>query len=399
MALQPWAGAGTQPWNRVVWPPSGRNAIAPRTVSALGTTPYGWYDGSALRVPAVGRATAVYTATIRQCPLDAYRGAAVLGRPRILARPDPTAGRAWFVGVNVEDYLWHGNSICLVTSRNAEGWPATVRWIPAVWVSIRWTPGDLRHSYWVNERELPFDDVIHVRRSADRSLPFRGVGVLEQYLATFDRVAAEEDYEAGTLSGAGVPSVAIIANNPQLSGEEAGEGKTVWMDKFDGPGREPAILPYGTQVIPLSWSPADSQMIEARKMSLQDVANAFNLDGYWLGAPTASLTYRSPAPLYTALVRTSLEPVLADFEEAWGDAWLPSTTALRFDRLQLTRDDFGSAVPALVAASGGPFIALEEARQYVGLPSAAPAGIASPLPTEAQPPEPPAEAPPEEEAP
>ena len=39
----------------------------------------------------------------------------------------------------------------------------------------------------------------------------------------------------------------------------------------------PVILPSGSEVKPLAWSPSDSQMVEAHQMSLQDVAN--EIDG------------------------------------------------------------------------------------------------------------------------
>ena len=376
----------TQPTNRVVWPTErgywGGGSFA--------TGPWVWDVASAIRVPSVSRATSLYSGLIRQCPMDAYRGTTPLPRPRILDRPDPTTSRAWFVGVQVEDYLWHGNALGVITDRNAEGWPMAVSWIPAAWCAITWTPGEATR-YYVGATELPARDVIHVRRSADRMSPVRGVGVIEQHLNTLDRVSLEEEYERTSLTGAGVPSVAIITPNPGLSQGEADLAKVAWMDKYAGPVREPAILPYGTQVTPLGWSPSDSQMVEARKMSLVDVANAFNLDGYWLGAEMKGLTYRSPGPLYLSLLRTSLEPVLADFEQAWSDAWLPRGQAIRFDRLQLTRDDFASNVTALATAIAPPqsdptvppILSTQEARLYLGLPPTQEGPtVASPVDTE-----------------
>jgi phage portal protein BeeE len=296
------------------------------------------------------------------------------------------------VGVQVEDYLRHGNAISLVTSRNAEGWPATVAWIPAAWVSFTWTPGRGTTLY-VGATELPRADVVHVRRGADRYSPGRGVGVIEQYLSTLDRVGLEEESERANLTGAGVPSVAIIAQNPALSQGEADAGKETWMAKYGGPVREPAILPFGTQVIPLSWSASDSQMVEARKMSLQDVANAYNLDGYWLGAEQAGLTYKSPGPLFLALLRISLEPVMTDFEQAWADAWLPRGQAVRFDRLQISRDTFAESIDALAKAIAPPvsdptvvpIMSTQEARLYLGLPSAPGVTTTSPVATQEAP--------------
>ena len=387
----------TQPTNRVIWPHE-RNPYWAAT--AYTGTPFVWDVESALRIPSVSRATHLYSGLIRQCAMDAYRGTDPLPRPRLLDRPDPTRTRAWFVGVNVEDYLWHGNAIGIITDRNAEGWPNAVTWVPAAWVGVYQVPGEAP-DYWIGGKNVPRERIVHIRRGADRWNPVRGVGVIEQHLGTLDRVGLEEDYERTSLTGSGVPSVAIIANNPLLSQEEADAGKVSWDEKYGGPGRVPAILPFGTQVVPLSWSPSDSQMIEARRMSLTDVANAFNLDGYWLGADMKGLAYRSPGPMYLSLLRTSLEPVMADFEQGWADGWLPRGQAVRFDRLQLTRDDFGANVTALASAIAPPQSAPEiggimsptEARLYLGLPrdmDGAPT-IASPVATveEAPPAEPP----------
>lgn len=350
------------------------------------TGPFVWDAESAARIPGVSRATYLYTTLIKQCPLDAWRGIDPLPRPRLLDRPDPTAARSWFVQLQVEDYLWHGNALSMTTGRNAEGWPTQVMWIPAGRTTMTWLPGELPR-YWYGGRELPSADITHVRRSADRWFPVRGVGVIEQHLATFDRVGMEEEYERNSLSGAGVPSVAVTTPNPNLSQGEADDAHARWQEKFYGPVREPVFLPAGTVITPLGWSPSDSQMTEARRMSLTDVANAFNLDGFWLGADSKGLTYKSPGPMYLSLVRTSLEGPMVDLEQTWADAWLPRGQAVRFDRLQLTRDDFASNVetltkaitPPTVPAGADPIEALlsrGEARTYLGV-AAAPGAVST----------------------
>lgn len=350
------AGAGS----RIVFPPPGGGV-------GISAGPFVWDASSARRIPGVGRALGIYAGMLKQAPLDAWRGVQELPRPRLLERPDPTNARSWFVQVQVEDYLLNGNAVGLVTARGADGWPAAASWVPAVWCYVQWTPGQPAE-YWVAGRKLPREDVVHVKRGADRLYPVRGVGVVEEYLNTLDRMALEEEYERSALAHGAVPSVAVIAPNPGLSQPEADAAKLSWMEKYSGANREPAILPGGTQVIPLGWSPSDNQMTEARKMSLTDVANMFNLDGYWVGAPAASMTYRSPGPMYLNLLRTSVEPVAVDFEDVWSDAWLPRGTKVRFDRQMLLRDDMQTTVATLVQATGAPIMSVDEARQYLTLP-------------------------------
>jgi len=364
----------SQPWNQVVWPGSGGV----------------WDPASALALPSVGRAVALIAGQIRQMPMDDYRGIMPQPRPRLLDQPDPNQARSWFVGMEVADYLLHGNAVQYVTAFDSAGFPAATAWLPASWVTITWQPGHPDYSsptYWLAGQSLDSSRIIHVKRGADDRYPVRGIGVVEQYLLALSRVANAERYEADALSGSGVPSVAIITPNPRLSNVEADAAKSDWMTKFAGPNREPAILPAGTQVIPLAWSPTDAQLNETRKMNLQDVANMFNLDGYYLGADAPSLTYKSPGPMFLQLLRITLEPILADFEGVWGGAWLPRGRSLRFDRKQLLQDDLSTTITTLALAVSSGLFTEAEARVYLGLPPTSDAEIgasgASPVDTTA----------------
>jgi len=359
--------------------PAGGSLLPPPGISGFGIPgPYVFDVPSARQIPAVGRAVQLYGGLVKQCPMDAWRGyQRIAPAPRICSRPDPDRAASWFVQLSVEDYLLSGNAVCLVTARGADGWPLAVQWLPTSWVYIVWdsysNENDVRYTYL--GYDLPFDDVIHVRRGADRTYPIRGVGVVEEYLSTLDRVAMEEEYERGALAGGAVPSVAVIAPQATLDQSVVDDAKQAWLAKFSGPQREPAILPNGTQVIPLAWSPTDTQLAEARRMSLVDIANMFNLDSYWLGAPVAGMTYRTAGPQYQQVLRTSLEPVLADFEDVWSNAWLPRGTNVRFRRDQLLRDDLATTAQSAQLLISAGIITVGEARGMLGLPPDMPAAI------------------------
>jgi HK97 family phage portal protein len=246
-------------------------------------------------------------------------------------------------------------------------------WLPASWVYIQWTPGlseDVTYFYaGFGSQPLNNEDVIHVRRGADRLYPVRGVGVVEEYLSTLDRAAAEEEYERSTLSGSAVPSVAVITPQATITQDVADEAKARWVANFGGPAREPAILPNGTTVVPLAWSPSDTQLIEARKMTLTDIANLFNLDSYWLGAAVQGMTYKTAAPQYQQILRTSLEPVLVDFEDEWSWTWLPRGQTLTFDRNKLLADDFPTMATAVSTLITAGVITPEQGYTLMGFPA------------------------------
>lgn len=359
-----------------LWPP----VVDPSTL-----TRQVWDVDTARTIPGVGRALQLYGGLISQCPIDLYRGAvAVTPRPRFLEIPDVSLrARSTFVRVHVEDYLLDGNAVHVVTMRDAGGAVRGVKWFPAwMWyVTDPSTTEDGGIDYYLNGRLVPREDVVHVQRGAAAGAPWRGVGVVEEHLKTLNRAGLEEAAESLNLSGGGVPSVAVIAPNPNLDNDEAKMAADDWQTRFAGPGRKPAVLPNGTQVIPLGWKPQEAEMVEARKMTLVDLANAFGLDPHWLGGVASSHEYKSPGPMFLELLRTSLNPVMVDFEQVWSLLWMPPAgRSVRFDRLELTRDDFSTEVTTGAAAVGARLMTREEWRVRWGMPLEPEFGSFDPVP-------------------
>lgn len=355
--------------------------VEPRTL-----TRQVWDVNTARQIPGVGRALDLIGGLISQMELDLFAGIVPLDRPRLLDDPDLDHVRSLFLRLLVDDYQLHGNACHLVTARGFDAWPAAVRWYPAQAWHVVEERG--RRRYWLYGKEVNLSDVVHVQNGADPLNPCRGVGAVERYVRTLDRVGLEEERERVDLTDGSVPSVAVIAPEGDDSDEsELDEQAVRWEEKFSGPGRRPAILPYGSSVVPLAWSPTDSQMVEARRASLTDVANMFNLDGYWVGAPGSSHTYRSPGPMFLVLLRTTLEGILAPFEDTFSKVWVPRGKRVVFGREKVLADDFGTTITALTQATGGPVMVRNEARAKLRL---APVEGGDEFPTDPAPaPEPP----------
>lgn len=324
-----------------------------------------WDANTARQIPGVGRALDLISGLISQMPLDEYAGIMPMPRPRLLENPDLDHVRPLFVSLQVEDYLLHGNAAHLVTARGRDGWPAAVRWYPAHCWHVVEDAG--RERWWLNGRELDPDDVVHVQNGADPLAPQRGVGVVERYIRTLDRVATQEERERQDTAGGNVPSIAVIAPQSDMSEDELDEAAAKWEEKFQGPGRKPGIFPAGTTVTPLAWSPNDAQASALRQLALTDTANMFNLDGYWLGAPASSHTYRTPGILFLVMVRTTLNRILAPFEETWSLKWLPRGRKVTFDRAAIQGDELKTTVATLVQATGRPVMTLNEGRAVLKL--------------------------------
>lgn len=347
----------------LLYPP----AMDPRTL-----TRQVWDTDTARRIPGVGRALDLIGGLIAQMPLDAYRGIEPLPRPRLLDDPDLDKVRSVFVRLQVDDYLLHGNACHLVTARYREGaslgWPAAARWYPATAWHVYRDERTGRRRYFLYGREVNADDVVHVQNGADPLNDCRGVGVVERYVRALDLAATQLERERLDTAGGHVPSVVVIAPPEGDETEEQLDAQaTAWEAKFSGPGRRAAMLPHGTSVTPLAWSPNDAEATAARAASLTDTANMFNLDGYYLGAPASSHTYRTPGAMFVVLVRTTLNGVLAPFEDTWSRAWLPRGQRVTFGRAEIQADDMPTTITMLTQATGGPVMVRNEARALLRL--------------------------------
>ena len=342
-----------------IWPP----VVDPATLSRQV-----WDSVTAQQIPAVGRALELYGGLIMQCDLDQYDGVTpVSPRVPVLDLPDPTMSAARFKRVHVEDYIVHGNALHLISRRDQNGDARALTWFPADQWSIDASRGRGFADYYLNGKKIARrEDVVHVKWGYAPGEEWRGIGIVERYMNTLDRVALQEASERNALRNGSVPSVAVIAPQKNLTQQDADDASEQFEKRFGGSSRRPGVFPNGTVITPLSWSAEDQQAVLARQMSLTDVANLLNLNAFWLNAPASSHTYRSPGPMFLELQRTSLEPVMQDLEQVWGTAWFPGQRRTKFDRNQLTRDDFASSLATLGKAVKDGLMTVEESRLYMG---------------------------------
>jgi hypothetical protein len=329
-----------------------------------------WNAETASGIPGMSRALQLYGGLIASCMLQHRQGIDVLpDTPRLLTQPDPDLAYSTFVRMHIEDWWLHGNACHLITARHArDGYPAATRWFPARRWSIQEDRDRAQPIYLLDGKEVPRANVVHVQRGADPWFPYRGMGVVEQHVRTLNRAGLEEAAEAASLTDRGTPSVAIITPGTEPKEDELDAAADKWVERFQGTAPKPAFFPKDTQIVPLSWNPQEGQMVEARKMTLVDVANLMNLDGFWLGAETSSHTYRSPGPMFLVLLKTALGPVMDVMEQVWSQAWLPAGRQVGFDRVSLLRDDLGSMISAFKGAERF-FPDPNEPRRYMGFPA------------------------------
>lgn len=317
---------------------------AHETFTVITDGPTGWpvsgagaYSG-AMAVPGAWRASLLLSDTIGLIPWHAYRdgpdGIAERIRPTppLLEQPAPPDTRMTSISSMALDLIYHGNAVALIAGRDASGVVSSAVPVPVDMVNVRRVrgrdelglrPGDV--AYDVGGSVYGADRVIHIKGPCKPG-SLRGMGVLEAHLSGALRLATELDRQAGNVGEAGVPSGVLKVSSPDLTKAEAAELKAGWMASQRT--RTVGVLNAVTDFLPLAWNPTETQLLEARAFSVQQLALVFGIDPSWLGAATSSRVYANVEQEGLNLFKYSaLAGHLARFEQTLSLAMPPGEWA------------------------------------------------------------------------
>lgn len=330
----------------------------------------GTYRG-AMGIPGAWRAAVLLSDLIGQIPWDAYREFAgqpeekIFPTPPLLEQPAPPDTRMTTFSSWALDLIWHGNAIGIVAARNYNNWPTAAVAVPANMVQVRRvTPymdsplpvGALEYSIG-SMRGLGSQDVIHIKGPCEPGA-VRGQGVLENHLSTFD-LAAEQSRQARSLSAHGVPSGVLESSNPDLTEAEAADMKAQWLANQRT--RSIAVTNASTKFVPLSWNPEQLQLVEGRKMTINELELVFGLPVGWLGGMNSARQYSNIEQDAVNLLKFSLSGHLARFEQTLTLAF-PRGTCVRGNTDAVLRADTLTRYQAHAIALTNNFLSVDEVR-------------------------------------
>ena len=326
---------------------------------------------------AVNRCTSLISDTIAGLPWDVIRGDFErLPRPDWIS--DPQAQRIdgrivgtdtlWSCRLSAVEFwsqfvtaaLWFGNSFVYVPVRDSAGAPK-----PPLW---QLHPNDVTIAdgeYWVGETALPRDSVIHLR-GLGPYFDGSGRGVLTTFGRELGLASAVGQYAAGVFQS-GVPAGYLKSSAPSMTQDQADELKARWLAQHGGARRSIAVLNATTDFHAVAISPVDAQLNSAREWSLRDIALAFGVPPYSIGAPADSSTYANVESRMIELRTFTLLPWQRRVE-ATLDAQLPRGTGLKIRSDALLRADTATRYAAYKNAIDAGWLLPDEVRTLEDLP-------------------------------
>ena len=343
--------------------PLGPNSIAPMVASF----PWGWWGGGASpyfaeQIGTVARCLQLNSQQVATLPLN-LRGPT--SRPQWLTNPDPDIynGISDAIFAATWSRYARGETFLYVTSRYADGYPATWVVLDPITMNVKWDAYTGARVYESNGYPLAREDVLHVMRDP-RPGALHGTPALAAYWGNLQSALASEGFAGSFLNLSGVPAVALKYAGKLKEGQ-AQELQNQWIEAVARRSGAPAVLDQGLDLQTLAFSPKDLMLLELREYDAKQLAAAFGVPAFLLNFQQAGgLQYTNPAQLFDLWWRSELMPTGAALETALS-TWLPSGNWVVFDPSVILRPDLSTLATTYLALLAANVVSVDEVRANV----------------------------------
>jgi HK97 family phage portal protein len=295
---------------------------------------------------------------------------------RLLRTPNPGTTRAVWVSALVHDLGVFGNAYAVKVRRpnRLELYrvtPATVQplgdLVPRAFV---WTLPD------GTTFPLPASEVFHLRLYNPDD-PVVGLSPLETLRKVLAEEAAANDFRTWFwANGAKLGGwIGRPKDAPKWTAEQREDFRQQWAN-FVGPRNagKTAVLEDGMEFTPITASARDSELVDARKLTREEVAAAYHVPPAMVGIVEAQ-GYGSLREQHKALYQDTLGPLVALLEGELERQLLPEFSDsdegevyVQFNISEKLQGSFEEEQQALSAATGSPYMSRNEARARLNLP-------------------------------
>lgn len=188
---------------------------------------------------------------------------------------------------------------------------------------------------------------------------------------------AMDEYSGKFFANGAHPSIILQAPH-KMGPEQASDLRNAFVQKYSGidnAHRLPLVLTEGVTAKEISLNAEDSQLLEARKFQVVDIARAFGVPPHMIGETSASTSWGSGIEAMSrAFVTYTLQPHLVRIEQEVNRKLFPRAASkiIQFDREALIEGDSAAQAAYYRAALGGPgtgqgWMSVDEVRKTKGL--------------------------------
>jgi HK97 family phage portal protein len=292
---------------------------------------------------------------------------------RVLRKPNDYETWSQFITNMVAEMQFEGESFAVVTRDDRQAITALHRCPRRSASPYVLEDGTVMYSIGANplnveqmEYLVPAKDCLHLKSYCPRH-PLMGESPIKAAAMAAGVNVALSGNQAAFFSQMSRPS-GILSTDEQLGKETMEQLRSAWKDHSTrlAAGGIP-ILHSGLKWQPLTLSSQDSQLIEAQRLSIEDIARVFGVPLPVIGDMTNS-TLANVEQLVSLWLSVSLGAMLENIEQSLERLFnLPQNEHIDFDVSALIRMDFEGRINGRVKAVQGALMTPNEARQAEGL--------------------------------
>lgn len=230
--------------------------------------------------------------------------------------------------------------------------------------------------------DIPVNDIIHIRTGIDPNDHRRGYAPIKTVLREVLGDEAAGQYATALLHNMAIPGVILSPTSDAMGGptrEEAEAISEMYKSKFGGSNRGmPMVLTGAMNIDVVSFSPADMNLIELRRLPEERVAAVMGVPAVLagLGAGLNSATYNNTRELREYFTEQKLVPLWRTVADELTFQLLPEfddddNIYCRYDieSVRALSQDQDELYKRMNTAVSGGWATIGEARNMVGLPA------------------------------
>jgi HK97 family phage portal protein len=337
------------------WPWSRTPEVEQRTIDTVPWStdgPSGWAHyttDSALRLAPVYAAARLLADSVASLPLQTYRR---VGDKRVR-----TSGAQLFnaPSVNGTVYDWlhqlmtslvlQGNAYGMVTTRDGFGFPTGIEWLSPEQVSVQEDPrlpGAIRATFYLLGREIPREDLVHIRAFA---LPGRteGVSPIKHHALLISSGLNALQYGTDWFDNGGIPPGTFRNTEKKVTADDSDIIRAKLVTAIRN--RQPLVHGADWEYKPIQIPPEEAQFIATMRLNATQVASIYGIPPERIGGERGNpLTYSTQEQEEIAFQTSTIVPWVTRLEYAFANL-LPERQYVKFNLDARIRTDLSSPRP------------------------------------------------------
>jgi HK97 family phage portal protein len=276
--------------------------------------------------------------SVASLPLQAYRDTGdartKIATPSLFASPAASGTLFDWLYALMSSLVLQGNAYGLVVARDGFGFATMIEWLAPSCVRV--DDSGPRVRYFYEGRELPVEDVFHVRGFV---LPgsVEGVSPVRYFATMIGAGLSAEKYSADWFDNGGIPPGTFKNSGMTITPTQADEITSRLVNKIRT--RKPLVYGQDWDYNALSLPPGEVQFIESMQLTATQIAAIYGIPPERIGGVRgSSLTYATQEQEEIAFITSTLRPWLIRLEQAFFRI-LPERVYVRFNVDAMLRVD------------------------------------------------------------